>query len=259
MTKVAFCFSTYERANYSKRSLKSVDDGDFDLIWVDGSDSEEARALPDQVQFNKCRLLEVHRDIKGSREGGWHPADTAIRFSLNRCLDLDYDYIGLIENDIEFKPGWFNKIMETIDIAMKDGFNVGSVTVRNFQDRVLEYRDGYTLNWNQGAGMVLFTNRGAQDILTDYRMPSCSDIQNFYQEFAGIDVHLHGYGFVGADWNFARSLYKMDQVSIGSIPSMAYNFDCNIGPYVEKTHLPCPIMEANKLPCSFIQNKIGKK
>src|SRR5215831_15945439 len=104
--KVGFIFSTKERVDLSRRSLGSIDsDSGFDLIWLDGSTSEEARRLPESIKLQKTRLVEVHLDVKGG-------PDAAIRYGLRRLLALGYDYCGLIENDLEFVPGWFSRLME---------------------------------------------------------------------------------------------------------------------------------------------------
>ena len=51
--------------------------------------------------------------------------DAAIQFSLKRLLALGYDFVGLIENDIQLKPGWLP--------AMLAASLAGPVVLRKFR------------------------------------------------------------------------------------------------------------------------------
>src|SRR5678816_4559553 len=120
--KVGFIFSSKERVDLSRRSLSSIDsDSGFDLIWLDGSTSQEARRLPESITLRKTRLVEVHLDVTGG-------PDAAIKYGLHRLLALGYDYCGLIENDIEFVPGWFSRLMELFQLAETNDLQVGAAS-----------------------------------------------------------------------------------------------------------------------------------
>jgi GT2 family glycosyltransferase/glycosyltransferase involved in cell wall biosynthesis/Tfp pilus assembly protein PilF len=218
-----------ERTELSQRSLASIDtDGGFDLIWIDGSKSAEGKKLVKEAKTANCRLVEKHYDVRGG-------PDAAIRYGLEKLLALGYDYCGLIENDIEFKPGWFKKLMATFELAKKQGLEAGAATARTLGSRVLECRGGFTINWNMGAGMVLFTSEAARQILADYGHMSSREIAEFYRDRLGFDLKDVWELWMdkpdrplGCDWKYAASLYKVNKVSVGTLPSMATNIDADI-------------------------------
>jgi len=239
--KVGFVFSTKDRVEFTLQSLRSIDtEGGFDLVWVDGSDTPEGKALPKKVKLSNCCLAEVHYDIRGG-------PDNAIRFGLQRLLELGYDYCGLIENDIEFKPGWFMKLMELFSLAEGDGLNVGAVTVRTIPTWILMYKPQYVLMWNIGAGMVLFKREAVKIVLDTYGPTSMYELRKFYLKKFDIDIarpYLGRLGIdlqriwqvstsspvpwsptLGCDFAYAMRLYERNFASIGSITPMSYNID----------------------------------
>jgi hypothetical protein len=230
---VGFAFNTADRVEYSKRSIASITaDAGFDVIWVDGSKTEEGRNLPGKTRPGKSRVREVHYNIRGG-------PDNAIQFSLQRLLDLGYDYCGLIENDIVFRPGWFSGLLNTIGWAGEQGLSVGAATVRNFESRVLEYCGRFTLNWCMGAGMALFSRKAAELILRDYAPTSVRELFQFYADLMGVHIRspelldsprpvsrLYRYMFdinLPPDWRYSMTLYRHKLVSVGSIPSYAFD------------------------------------
>lgn len=231
--RVGFIFSTKDRVDFSLRSLPTIDqERGFDIIWVNGSDTKEGRELPYKYKFKNANLKEVHQNIKGG-------PDAAIRYGLRRLLDLGYDYCGLIENDIVFQPGWFKKLIELFSLAAKDGLVVGAATVRNYDSRVIEYCKKYTINWNIGAGMVLFTRRAAKLILDQYdTLPTVGlRICRFYGELFGIDLRKNrepcgnplGIGYLlSSDFSYDMVLYKNGLASIGYIPSLVSDLGVNV-------------------------------
>jgi len=224
--KVGFVFSTKDRLNFTLRSLASIDtDSGFDLMWVDGSDTSEGKALPQSVKLRNCRLVEVHYDIKGG-------PDNAIRFGLRRLLDLGYDYCGLIENDIELKPDWFPKLMELFKLGRRDGLSVGAATVGTIGSRILIRRPKYLIMWNMGARMVLFTRQAARIVLATYRPVNAQTLHKFYMDKFGIDLGDIWELWMdktdrelGCDWAYAMQMYDYGFSSLGSIISLASNID----------------------------------
>jgi len=227
--KIGFAFSTKDRVDFSLKSLESIDvEKGFDVIWVDGSDTDEGKKLPDIYKFKVANLVEVHKNIKGG-------PNKAIVYSLKRLSELGYDYCGLIENDIVFEPGWFNKLVGLFGLAGKDGVAVGAATVRNYKGRVIEFRDGYSINWNIGAGMILFSREAAQLVVDNYDT-FWSNGRRLRCEFAetlGIDLK-DAWGEVCSnpincrlcpDFVYDITLYKNGLSSVGSIPSMVVDLD----------------------------------
>ena len=234
--RIGFVFSTRERVDYSVRSLERLDTESVDIVWIDGSDTTRGRAFAAQHQLRKANVLERHLDITGG-------PDATIRFGLQRLLDLGYDYCGLIENDVLLQPGWLAGLLNLFQMASFDGIAVGAATVRTYACRILEYRSGYALVWNLGAGMAFFPKAACEIILDDYRQPRARQIQRFYAETFGLDIgdiwELR-YGFfdrnLGADWYFGPRLYSRGYASVCSLPSMAVDLD--LAPEETVKHAP---------------------
>jgi GT2 family glycosyltransferase len=154
-SKVGFALSTRDRFVYTMRTIKSLDaEGGFDLIWNDGSESNEVPELSRYFAFRNARLVEVNYAMKGG-------ADAAIRFGLRRLLELRYDFIGLIENDVLLAPEWLGAMRAAFERAAEDGITIGAVSALGYQSRVLEYRRNYSIEWARGAALALFTREAA--------------------------------------------------------------------------------------------------
>jgi hypothetical protein len=254
--KIGFVFSTKDRVDFTIRSLKSIDnEGEFDLIWIDGSDTAEGKALPASVKTQKCRIAEIHYNIKGG-------ADKANCFGLRRLLSLGYDYCGFIENDVEFNPGWYPKLMELFTLGQKDGLEAGSVTVRTIESRVLIYRPSYAAMWNVGAGMVLFTRKAARIILATFATTTAKDVSAFFKNHFGSDLGDIWELWQGeqdwhhtTDWAYAMQLHKYGYCSLGSIPSMAHNIDCDIKKVLRTDYVDKPILISEKEEERFLSFK----
>ncbi len=229
--RVGFALSSKDRVSFTKQTIESMDaDGGYDLIWNDGSDDPEARALPKKFQFRKARLVEVNYDVRGG-------PDRSICLGLKRLLDLGYDYVGLIENDIVLQPGWFGRLMDLFRLAAADRVACGAATVRSYEGRVLEHRSGYSLNWGTGAGMILFSRPAAEVILRQYSKlkMSAGSMNKFYSRLFQIDLNLgvqdndgravgHD-AWLTLDWGYTPMLYLHGYASVGSIPSLARDLE----------------------------------
>jgi hypothetical protein len=224
--RIGFAFSTKDRTDLSRRCLRTVDfDDGFDLLWCDGSNTAEGQALPKSVVLKRNRFREIHLNVRGG-------PDAAICFGLRRLLALGYDCCGLIENDIEFDPGWLQAMREATAAARADGLKVGAVTARTFASRVLLATPQYALIWNVGAGMVLFSRPAVHLLLNYYHTRSASEICSYYADKFGKDlrgVHELFAGQIdrglGCDWGFSIELYRHGLVSIGTVPSHARIMD----------------------------------
>jgi len=224
--RVGFAYSSKDRVSYSRRSLASLDrDGGIDLVWVDGSETAEGRVFAEETSFQAIRRVEVHTGVDGG-------PDAAIRFGLGRLLALGYDYCGLIENDILFEPGWLDALTGLFRRGHAEGLHVGSGTVLNYASRVLERGDGYTINWNTGAAMILFSRNAAQRVLADYHPTTAARVARYHATRLGVDLrrvwemwHERGNRRLGADWWYAAALLEAGYASLGSVPSMARNLD----------------------------------
>ena len=236
--RVGFAVSTKDRAAFTCRTLESLDtEGGFDIVWNDGSDQPEARALPKTFRFRNARLVEVNEGVRGG-------PDRCICFGLERLLKQGYDYVGLMENDIVMDHGWFPRLMNLFALTAADGIVCGAATVRSFESRVIEHRGGYSINWGTGAGMILFSRPAAEVILRQYpklRM-STGSIARFYARLFRIDLNLRTQDKEGKwtqqdvwltyDWGYTPMLYMHGYASVGSIPSLAHDLEFPPGHYL---------------------------
>lgn len=226
--RIAFALSTKDRTQLTQQILSGLDCGGFDLIWCDGSTTAEGKAFPGADHFQKTRLKEVCYGVTGG-------PDAAIQFSLRRLLELDYDYVGLIENDIALKPGWLPALLAAWRSAQAEGFQVGAATARSIVSRVLARGGNYVVQWNMGAGMVLFSRAAAQAVLADYQLTNAAHVRDYFQAATGVDLGSVWELFMekpdrklGADWHFALSILKAGLVSVGTIPHYAENIDVDL-------------------------------
>jgi hypothetical protein len=228
-SKVGFALSTRDRFAYTMRTIKSLDaEGGFDLIWNDGSERYEVPELSRYFAFRNARLAEVNYGVKGG-------ADAAIRYGLRRLLELGYDFVGLIENDVLLSPGWLTAMHDAFEWATNEGVAVGAVSALGYQSRVLEYRKSYSLDWARGAALVLFTREAAQLLLESYsRLEMTSQqIRGFYAEHFGVALHVPEWAVGGRwmdgpmtlDWGYAPLLYSHGYACVGTIPSMARDLE----------------------------------
>jgi len=229
--RIGFALSSKDRVSFTRQTLEAMDtDSGFDIIWNDGSDEPGARALPESLHFQNARLVEVNYDVRGG-------PDRSICFGLERLLNLGYDYVGLIENDIVMQPGWFRRLLNLFELTAAEGIVCGAATVRSYESRVIEHRSGYSINWGTGAGMILFSRPAAEVILRQYsklRM-SITSTMRFYSRLFRIDLRLltqdgagrwvSGDAWLTLDWGFTPMLYMHGYTSVGSIPSLALDLE----------------------------------
>ena len=231
-SKIGFSLSTRDRFVYTMRTIKSLDaDGGFDLIWNDGSERNEVPELSRYFAFRNARLVEVNYKVKGG-------ADAAICYGLRRLLELGYDFVGLVENDLLLAPGWFAAMRDAFDAANDEGVSVGAVSALGYQSRVLECRKDYSLDWARGAALVLFTREAARLLLENYshlEMTS-QQIRGFYAEQFGVALHEPEWAVGGRwmdgpmtlDWVYAPLLYSHGYASVGTIPSFARDLEFDV-------------------------------
>jgi hypothetical protein len=229
--RVGFALSSKDRVSFTRQTLEAMDtDSGFDIIWNDGSDEAEARALPGNFHFRNARLVEVNYNVRGG-------PDRCICFGLERLLNLGYDYVGLIENDIVMQPGWFRRLMNLFELAAADGIVCGAATVRSYGGRVIEHRSGYSIPGGTGARMILFSRLAAEVILHQYSKlgMSTGSMMRFYSRLFRIDLNMCVQDKEGRriqqdsrltlDWGYTPMLYMHGYTSVGSIPSLARDLE----------------------------------
>jgi len=237
-----FCLSTKERVDSTKTMLPAfVQEGDFDLLWVDGSRSPEGRNLPTDMAPELPRLREIHWDVTGG-------PDAAIVYALSRMVELGYDYCGLIENDIGLQPGWFDRLMDLFRLGARDGLRVGAVSARTFVKRILFLRREYAVLFNCGAAFILLTRDAARCLLNRYRTTVFDEVRNLFLFTSHRDI-LPMADFrdhyaeplkvqTSADWFYDAALLLDGYCSLGLVPSMGADLDPRIphihGPFVKE-------------------------
>jgi hypothetical protein len=231
-SKVGFALSTRDRFVFTMRTIQSLDaEGGFDLIWNDGSEQNEVPELSRYFAFRNARLVEVNYGVKGG-------ADAAVCFGLRRLLELGYDFVGLVENDVLLSPGWLAAMRGAFETAADEGVVPGAVSALAYQSRVLEYRKNYSIDWARGAALVLFTREAAQLLLENYsRLEMTSQqIRGFCAEQFGVAVHEPEWAVGGRwmdgpmtlDWSYAPLLYANGYACVGTIPSMAVDLEFDV-------------------------------
>ena len=231
-SKIGFALSTRDRFVYTMRTVKSLDaEGGFDLIWNDGSERNEVPELSRYFAFRHARLVEVNYKVKGG-------PDAAICCGLRRLLELGYDFVGLVENDLLLAPGWLAAMREAFDSATDEGVCVGAVSALGYQSRVLEYHESYSIDWARGAALVLFTREAAELLLENYSQleMTSQQIRGFYAEHFGVALNVSEWAVGGRwmdgpmtlDWGYAPFLYSHGYACVGTIPSFARDLEFDV-------------------------------
>jgi hypothetical protein len=217
MNKVAIAFSTKDRVNLTRRTIEPLLQPDkFDLFWMDGSTSQEGMML----QRDYPDVYKVYGNVRGG-------ADTAIVFMLTELLNHpnNYSHVGLVENDVLLHPDFFGPMMALFERGAADGLHVGDVSARLYQDRILFQRDGYVVQHNSGAGMVMFTREAARLVLTNCRSAWSTDNRRIFAKLSGRDIGKW-WAFRGLtqwltfDWHFEVILAQHGLASLALCPNL---------------------------------------
>lgn len=214
--KVGLAFSTKNRIELTQQSIAPLLQPDkFDLWWIDGSTESAAENLPLQYPA----YIHVHANVRGG-------ADSAIVYGLTTLLQAaqNYDVVGLCENDVLLHEDFFGPMMSLFERGRADGLEVGAVTPRVYDDRVLIQRDGYCVLHNAGAGVVFFTRRAAELVLTHFRTTFWRENRTTFEQLSGVDVGKYAAFRVNeqwccADWGFDKVLAQFGLCTLGLTPS----------------------------------------
>ncbi len=249
MNRVAIAFNTCDRTELTKRSIEPLlQPGKFDLWWIDGSKTEEGQNFPSQTGIrlqeegrpHGCAI--VHSGIRGGsgpaivyaltmllKEMEAFPNDSDKKFGKPL---LKYDYIGLVENDVLLQPNWFDDMMA---LFSHPTLEVGAVSARCYEDRILFQRDGYAVCHNLGAGMIMFSRKAAEIVLHNYRTVWTTENRLLFSQLSGIDIGKYWafrgmQHFLVADWNFDRVLAAHGLASLALTPNRVEMIDQDIEP-----------------------------
>jgi hypothetical protein len=229
MNRVAIAFSTCDRVELSRQSIEPLLQPDkFDLHWVDGSKTDAGKALANKGYYG----VYTHNDVRGG-------SGPAIVYALTKLLahknakdeknvlgeiPEQYDYIGLVENDVVLPKDWFEPTMALFEEGKTAGLEVGAVSARCYEDRVLIQRPSYAITHNLGAGMIIFTREAAQLVLKHYRTQWTSENRAAFAMLTGTDIGKY-WAFRGqehflvADWRWDALLASHGLASLALTPS----------------------------------------
>src|SRR5580658_8454148 len=136
MNRVAIAFNTCDRVELTNSSIEPLlQSGKFDLHWCDGSKTEEGQTQLDSYYRNNS--FHFYKGIHGG-------SGPAIVFALTKMLDnfREYEIVGLVENDVLLDQNFFDDMMALFERGKQDGLEVGAVSARCYEDRILFQRDG---------------------------------------------------------------------------------------------------------------------
>jgi len=229
-----FSLSTKDRTGHTLEAISAIgSEGGFDLLWFDGSRTDDGRALPHRLAPHLHCLREIHLDVVGG-------PDFAIFPALARMLALGYEYCGLIENDVKLSPGWFATLMRLFDAGRDDGLAVGAVAPLAFPRWVLYRRDSYAVTEVSGATAVLFTREAAQLIIDHYRTTTAGELATWMAHISGKDLTAPAADTrVSSDLIYNMTLQKHGLAVLGAVPPRARLLDgeqlarTNLGGYCE--------------------------
>lgn len=216
MNKIAIAFLTKDRVELSRRTIEPLLQPEkFDLWWIDGSETEEGRA----GTYFTSAPFGAHHSVRGG-------ADAAVAYALTLMLTHSYGYthIGLVENDVLLAPDWFDRTFSLFEQGKQDGLEVGAVSARAYEDRILCQLNGYALMHNLGWGQVIFTRQAAQIALKHFRTGNTTDNRRLFAQLTGKDIGAW-WAFrandhpVVADWNNDRVLAAHGLASLALTPS----------------------------------------
>jgi hypothetical protein len=254
MNRIAIAFSTCDRTELTKRSIEPLLQPDkFDLWWNDGSKTDEGKKFAGFYANDEA--------IKNSVYGGSGPA---IVYALTKMLAENYEgtpigrqnkitgeievikkgelikfpkyhYIGLVENDVLLDKDWFEPTMQLFEIGKHIGLEVGAVSARCYEDRILFQCGGYAVCHNLGAGMIIFSRKAAELVLQHYRTVWTTENRLLFVQLSGIDIGSYwafrgNEHFLVADWNFDRVLAAHGLASLALTPNKATMLDQDIAP-----------------------------
>lgn len=215
MRNTAIAFSTKDRVELSKQSHPVLVAPDFKLFWADGSQTVAGQnffARLDDTAFAS------YEDVQGG-------ADAAIVHNLTKMLQYkEFDYVGIVENDVLLDKDWFEPTMALFERGRKDGLCVGAVSARCYEDRILFQRDGYAVMHNIGAGMIIFSRPAAELVLGSCRTGHTLENRRTFMQVSGLDPASWN-GFLRdphatcMDWQFERILAQRGYAALALTPS----------------------------------------
>ena len=246
MNRVCISYSSKNRLELTKQTIKPLlPQRGWDLWWYDASmEPEAAEFFTDTVgpsakqhliggscRYIVCALTQMLEATD--------PVDDIPRF----------DYVGLCENDVLLDDDWFVPTMGLFELGKAEGLQVGAVSARTYEDRILVQRGAFALMHNLGAGHIILTRKAAQLVLNQYRTGFTGENRRVFSMLSGIDIGRY-WAFRGldhmlvADWQYDRMLAQHGMCSLALVPTKATQLE-----EIEKQGL-----KPAKLPVDSLKN-----
>ena len=214
--KTAIAFLTADRVELTRQSFVPLVDSDHALFWIDGSETNAAQKF---FETNSNYASVEFTNVRGG-------SGAAIAFALSALLEApqEFTHVGLVENDVLLPTDWFEPTMALFERGKAEGLEVGAVSARAYEDRVLIQRDGYAVMHNLGFGQVIYTRRAAELVLETFRSHCTMENRKVFALLTGQDIG-RTWAFRGsdhmlvADWGADRILAQNGLASLALTPS----------------------------------------
>jgi len=223
MSKVCISYSSKNRLDLTKKTIKPLlSQKGWDLRWYDASTDADAVKFWSEADCHKVNLT-----------GGscrYIVAALTEMLAYGKGNGTMYEYVGLVENDVRLDADWFNPTMDLFGKGKEAGLNVGAVSARTYEDRILIQRKGYAVMHNLGAGMIILTRKAAELILNQYRTGFAGENRRVFSMLSGIDIGRY-WAFRGidnmlvADWSYDRMLAQRGMASLALTPTKAQQLE----------------------------------
>ena len=219
--RVAVAYLTKDRCELSEQSIQSLLNHPIDIFLCDGSTTEEGKAFPFTIandQANHEARIFVHSNVRGG-------PDAAVAYALTTMLKGgDYEYVGLVENDVLLAKDWFGPTMALFARARAEGLEAGAVSARTYADRIIFQRDGYAVCHGLGWGMQILTRQAAELTLDNMRTGMTVENRRTFCQLTGKDIGTY-WAFkafehpICADWTNDKLLASYGLASLALVPS----------------------------------------
>ena len=242
-SKIGVSVRTMDRSEISAETIPALlAEKDIDVFWMDGSREKEGQAFAANRYRNMPGLCEVHRSVTNGVIGSFI-------YGVKTLIENGYEYLCFMDGDVFLEPNWLEKTMELYDRGHKEGLNVGFVSPRCFEDRILVPRDGYAVMGNLGAGMTMMARdvflkltEDESKCVLDNPSVKMSDIKRHFMEATGVEYPVNWRmkkdllekevpkgAYIdwqqSCDWWWEVVLLKYGMVALAPTPSMAFNID----------------------------------
>lgn len=213
--KLSLALLTRDRVELSERAIEPLMHPDIDLWIMDGSKTDAGLKFAERAGQYDCH-------VRGNVIGG---ADAAICYALTTLLnETDTPYVAITENDVLLGRDWLGPTLALFERGRAEGLDVGAVSARAYEDRILCQRDGYALMHNLGSGHIVLTRHAARLILDYYRSPWSTENRKVFQALSGLDIakwwaFRGSQQFLTVDWGFDRVLASHGLASLALTPS----------------------------------------